>query len=292
MIYVRTEDSGDGLILVEKLVEIYFKPFQIDVNTFGGMKNLKSELETLLLTCNNDDKIIIVYDNIMENPLILKWFREANNIIKNSMLKDIITWIPTDSFELEMLMIDNIEYFTNMSEFVKYVLPIKIWYDESGDTSYLTFKTKNDNIYAEVYDLIKKKKLKSSIYKALTSEEFESSITIESLSKILLNKCFVNQPINKPMTDCWINECCYRRNRCKSNRIDTDKIIKKQMNDYSYKTKLLIHNTTYIDIVKSLEDLTHTSIEYKDYNVNDIVSKDSALDLKVNSLLEGVGSND
>lgn len=286
MIYIRTEDSGDGLLLVEKLVEIYFKSFQIDVNTFDGMKNLKSELETLLLTCNNDDKIIIVYDNIMENPLILKWFREANNIIKNSMLKDIITWIPTDSFELEILMIDNIEYFTNMSEFVKYVLPIKIWYNESGDTSYLTFKTKSDNIYAEVYDSIKKKKLKSSIYRALTSEEFESSITIESLSKILLNKCFSNQPINKPMTDCWIHECCYRRNRCKSKIIDIDEIIIKQTNDYFYKTKLLINNTTYIDIVKSLEDLTGTSIKYKDYNVNDIVSEDSALALKVNSLLE------
>lgn len=285
MIYVRTEDSGDGLILVEKLIEIYFKSFQIDVKTFGGMKNLKSELETLLLTCNNDDKIIIVYDNIMENPLILKWFRQANNIIKNSMLKDIIIWIPTDSFELEILMIDNIEYFTNMNEFIKYVLPIKVWYDESGDTSYLTFKTKNDNIYAEVYDLIKKKKSKSSIYKALTSEEFESSITIESLSKILLNKCFMNQPINKPMTDCWTYECCYRRNRCKSKQIDTDEIIIKQTNDYFYKIKLLIHNTAYIDIVKSLEELTGTSIEYKDYKVNDIVSKDSALSLKVNSLL-------
>lgn len=284
MVYIRTEDTKDGLVLVTKLIDIYFPSIQIDVQSFGGMKNLNSELELLFSICKDDDKIILIYDNIMENPLIVKWFRQAHNTINNSKFKHIISWLPTNSFELEILMIDNIQYFIKISKFIKYVLPIKRWYNESGDTSYLTVKTKDNCIYNEIYESIKKKKLKSSIYKELTDEEFERTITIESLSKVLLNECFNGQPIDKPMTECWRYDCCYRRNKCKSELIDTEEIINKQKDDSFYKVKLLINNTTYINVVKVLSNVTSINIEYKNYCINDILN--IALSFKVKSLIE------
>lgn len=270
------EDSGAGLYLAEKLVDIYFSTGQIDVKSFGGMKNLKSKIEEVFQVCNADDKIILVYDNIMENPLIIKWFRQANNFINKSEFKNIITWIPTDSFELEILMINDIEYFTNIKIFVKYIKQIKEWYDTYKDTSYLTLRTKDDNIYDSMYASIRNKKQKSSMYKSLTSDEFERTITIESLSKVLLNLCFNGQPINKPMTECWQNPCCFRRNQCKSKLIDIEKIISKQKEDSCYKVNLLIHNTSYIKILGILSGMVSVDFEYKKYNIEDIINDNTA----------------
>lgn len=266
------EDSKDGLVLCKLIKEIYFKDRRdINIDTFHGVLNLVNTIKDMLKVIIKNDVLVIIYDNIIENELINDVLLDVDELITELNIHN-IQFISTISFELEVLLIDDIEYFMN-DQYNKYVMRLKKLYTSNSSTRELTTFTKNNEIYKGMYDKIKKRKKGRGPYKGMTDDELDNCITVESLSKLLLNLVFSNRAINKPMTDCWIHKCC-SHTRCDSKseiKIDIDKIIDMQSIDEYVKANMIISNTSY----KKLVDVLGGKLKYK-YNIRDFIKKDIA----------------
>lgn len=266
---VIVEDSTDGLILCKIITEIYSPDGEaISVESFHGMVNLKRKIEDLCAELKPTDDAIIVYDGIKENPLVLRHAEEAFGYLEASGKEDRFRMLDTISFELEVLMTDGIEYFADLAEYGKYVSEIRELYKKYNDLSALALYTKGLDIYSGMYDKIRKNMRKKGSYKKMGETEFESCVTIESLSKELLNRIFASTDIDRPMTECWVEPCCVRkRKRCESGAIDTYKIeeMQRKNNDPYVKENMLICNTSY----RKLAELLATGREIIEYNIAD-----------------------
>lgn len=266
---VIVEDSTDGLRLCKIIAKIYSPDGEaISVESFHGMVNLKRKIEELCAELKPTDDAIIVYDGIKENPLVLRHAEEAFGYLEASGKEDRFRMLDTISFELEVLMTDGIEYFADLAEYGKYVSEIRELYKKYNDLSALALYTKGLDIYSGMYDKIRKNMRKKGSYKKMGETEFESCVTIESLSKELLNRIFASAGIDRPMTECWVEPCCVRkRKRCESGAIDTYKIeeMQRKNNDPYVKANMLICNTSY----RKLAELLATGREIIEYNIAD-----------------------
>ena len=274
MIYIYTEDSKDGFIMCKLIKELYFDNIfdDIKVDTLNGIWFLDEKLAELSADIKEEDMIIIVYDDIKENPLVSKFIREAEKFVDNHNLYEKIMWLPTKSFELEVLLINGIEFFMNRENYSVYFEALRSKFIETGNLYDLTKMTKANSIYDGMYEKARKEKQKRALYRNLGREDFENTLTIETISKDIIKKMFLNEDgISKPMNDCWVQDCCYKHFRCKNDSVDFERIIEKQVNDRLYKTKFLLLNMSYVKLIKIVYHLKGKMIELPHILIEDML---------------------
>ena len=188
MVRVIVEDAKDGFNLCQMVNKIYFEPYGIDCNiqSFNGIWNLADTLRTCDAEMDESDVLFIVYDDIMENSIVRNCFLVAQTIIFQNLIEDNVYWIPTNSFEIEIFLIDHIEAFGNKENYYKFIFPLKEVYQESPNLYLMTKYSKSNSVYDEMYEQQRKKKKQVIKYKMLSPDDFENAITIESISKKLL----------------------------------------------------------------------------------------------------------
>ena len=269
MIYVLIEDSTDGKILCDEIVNLYFEKYkqEICVKSYNGIQRLADELE-MLLKKSDEDSILVVYDDIKENPIVAEALINAEKYIE---LQNVYM-IPTNSFELEAIMIDGIEFTANVDNYNDYVKNIKDSYANNNDIRYLTKITKDDKRYDIMYAHIREEKAKRRMYQKLTPKQFEKAITIESLSKRLLSRMYADCIITKPMGECWINTCCYkvRHGKC-SPYLDREKLLH---SDYAL-LRVMIFNTSYRMLLVALSKLLAVEIKENSIKINELLNKET-----------------
>ena len=255
MIYIFTEDSRDGKELIESVVKILYPDYDIKVDTLQGIYNAVNKLKDKIEQNNidfNNDYIIVVIDNILENIDIkdLNIFcRQYSNI----------KLINTQSFEVEILRVDDIEYLGDVSEYNKYFRKLK----NITNTTAMTMKVKNDEVYEPLINkAVELKRKKRSRY---SDAQILASISIETISKLILNKVFAGNANLKPISgNCWKNNCCIRKsNECILSIIDVEKIQKEEKIKSSnslYKLQVLMANTIYLSVLKEIDRIIGENI--------------------------------
>lgn len=193
MIYIFTEDSRDGKELIESVVKILYPDYDIKVDTLQGIYNAVNKLKDKIEQNNidfNNDYIIVVIDNILENIDIRQDIKDLNIFCrKYSNIK----LINTQSFEVEILRVDDIEYLGDVSEYNKYFRKLK----NITNTTAMTMKVKNDEVYEPLINkAVELKRKKRSRY---SDAQILASISIETISKLILNKVFAGNANLKPI---------------------------------------------------------------------------------------------
>ena len=82
MIYILTEDSKDGFDLCSMIARIYHGDSGIKTESYKGIINLKAFLAEFCNTIQDNDTVLLTYDNIIENPLVVRCYSEAYEIWK------------------------------------------------------------------------------------------------------------------------------------------------------------------------------------------------------------------
>jgi hypothetical protein len=284
MIYIEVEDSKDGLKLCEKIREIYFNNYEcIKVESFNGIFKLKDKIEDLILSTTELDNILVVFDNIIENPIIERNFNQTINYLDDNNLGDRIIWVPTKSFELEVLSIYGIEFLCNAKAYSDYFWQLRDILDRTHNISDLTYETKKNPLYDNMYNKVRKNKKTRGEYKRLSSEDFERAITIESISKDIMKKVFLNAGDIRPIRDCWVNNCCYKSKlKCNYGNINVEHIMENEKDGQQlYKLRALIKDTSYEKIVKCVDKIlgTHTELNVE---IIDLISEQIILGNYIN----------
>lgn len=258
MVYIRVEDSKDGFELCNKIIEIYYSGFykDIDIDSLNGIFNLQNKIKSVINSFSKDDKLIIVYDNIIKNPLVSSNVDETLSFLSEENLADRVIWVPTISFELEVLTIIGIELICDGNEYNKWFRKLRDKYYEHNDISDMTEISKSDLMYAKIYDKVKKEKIKNAIYRRLNTEDFEKAITIESISKTIMSKVFVDGDM-RPVKSCWVNNCCYKKSQCRYTKtLDLQKIKgEEQFGKHLYKIRALIHETAFYKLMCEINNI-------------------------------------
>ena len=283
--HIIVEDSTDGFVLCEVIRSIYADRPDVILESFHGVVNFKNSLEETIKNTPVSETIVAVYDDIMENPIVRKGCKDASELAKQYKSRA-IRFIGTMSFELETLMVDGIEYFADFVTYRKYVWKIRELYNKGNcRIAALTEYTKENEIYDRFYDKIRKEKRKKKIYKGMSDEVFESCVTVESLAKELLKEIFREHVIDRPMTKCWIDSCCYRKNMCEKYLIDINKIIDAQNshNDPYVKANMIIGNTSYAELAQSMNGGNNVI----SYDICDFLDDEAMLTINKDIVLEG-----
>lgn len=193
MIYIFTEDSRDGKELIESVVKILYPDYDIKVDTLQGIYNAVNKLKDKIEQNNidfNNDYIIVVIDNILENIDIRQDIKDINIFCRQYSN---IKLINTQSFEVEILRVDDIEYLGDVSEYNKYFRKLK----NITNTTAMTMKVKNDEVYEPLINkAVELKRKKRSRY---SDAQILASISIETISKLILNKVFAGNANLKPI---------------------------------------------------------------------------------------------
>lgn len=252
MIHVMVEDKKDGLKIVEKIMSIYFSDEErqnIEVTSLQGVWGLKGKVEEKFNSIENTDTIIVILDKVLENPIVEHEIRGLGVYIKKNGLKERIKCMYTLSFEVEVLTLIGIELFCNTIKYNEYFRNLRDIYLSSGDLRRLTETSKQDDKYSEWYEKARKSKLKRARYRQLDAEDFERSLTIETISKDIISEVFKdNDGVDKPMGECWYNGCC-TKNKTECKRYFDIEYFKANP---TLKLKWLIQNTSYIKLLKLL----------------------------------------
>ena len=187
MIYIFTEDSRDGKELIESVVKILYPDYDIKVDTLQGIYNAVNKLKDKIEQNNidfNNDYIIVVIDNILENIDIRQDIKDLNIFCrKYSNIK----LINTQSFEVEILRVDDIEYLGDVSEYNKYFRKLK----NITNTTAMTMKVKNDEVYEPLIN-------KAVELKRKKRSRYSDAQILASISKLILNKVFAGNANLKP----------------------------------------------------------------------------------------------
>ncbi len=124
MIYILTEDSKDGFVAIKNIVTSLYDKYidHIKVETFNGIINANKVVSEILKNANKTDTIIIVFDEILENIIVRSRILELLKIANND---DRVKLIGTKLFEVEVMLIDNIEFIGDKEEYNRYFKPIK-----------------------------------------------------------------------------------------------------------------------------------------------------------------------
>ena len=162
--------------------------------------------------------MVVIFDEVMENPIVESEMLKAYRYIEGKNLESRIKWVPTFSFEIEVLLTAGIELFCNEEYYNKYFGKLRDLYSETEELLDLTRISKADEQYNNWYAKARKEKSERGKYKQLSKEDFERAITIESISKNILTEVFKdNNELVKPMGDCWYNGCCVKhKEKCKN----------------------------------------------------------------------------
>lgn len=188
MIYIFTEDSRDGKELIESVVKILYPDYDIKVDTLQGIYNAVNKLKDKIEQNNidfNNDYIIVVIDNILENIDIRQDIKDLNIFCrKYSNIK----LINTQSFEVEILRVDDIEYLGDVSEYNKYFRKLK----NITNTTVMTMKVKNDEVYEPLIN-------KAVELKRKKRSRYSDAQILASISKLILNKVFAGNANLKPI---------------------------------------------------------------------------------------------
>lgn len=270
MIHVLVEDKADGYKIVQKITEIYFQdnPY-IQISSLKGIWDLEKKLREKFESIEDDDVLVVVFDDVMENPIVESEIINAHRYIALNHLESRIKWVPTLSFEIEVLLVMGIELFANKANYSTYFASLRDLYNETKEIMDLTEASKSDGKYADWYAEERVKKNKIGRYRALGSTDFERAITIESISKKILSEVFKdNYELVKPMGDCWYSGCCVKnRKACK--HFDINKLL----DDPMLKLKWLIQNTNYERVIKVLEKLLNLNAGIKEIVLADMLAE-------------------
>lgn len=260
MVYIITEDSSDGFDLVKNILDTDYKTYSkyIKLISANGVDNIPKIIKKDINTyTNKNNTTIIVFDYITENESVVKYINEIADYADGYSN---IHLVKTKSFEVEALMIDDIQLLGNIDEYNKYFKDIKsLLVANGGATISATRFVTTQPQYKEMVDKIIKNKVKSRHYQQLaktldkdTYTLVKNSITIETISKKILTKVFENQMI--PIKKCWTENCCYNNSKCKSHKLlDISEIQEKQTNCEKYKLKIFIANTKYLGVFRELD---------------------------------------
>lgn len=274
MIYILTEDSKDGFDLCSMIARIYHGDSGIKTESYKGIINLKAFLAEFCNTIQDNDTVLLTYDNIIENPLVVRCYSEAYEYLESTGKLGQFTFFPVLSFEFEILMIKGIEYFTDIGAYMEYVCDIRDIFEDNhrihSSIRILTKYTKENALYSSMYSIIRRDMRKKGTYRNMPDILFESCVTIESLSKKLMSKVFADRYIERPMRNCWKAPCCWKKNRCPKRLIDISKIEEQQDKDPYVKANILICNTSYGKLAESLAD----GKEILHYDVADFLIED------------------
>lgn len=258
MVYIRVEDSKDGFELCKRIIAIYYSGLDKDINidSLNGIFNLQNKIESVINSFSEDDKLIIVYDDIIKNPLVSSNVDNTLNFLSKENLEDRVIWVPTISFELEVLTIIGIELICDGNEYNKWFRKLRDKYYEHNDISDMTKISKSDLMYAKIYDKVKKEKIKNAIYRRLNTVDFENAITIESISKTIMSKVFVDGDM-RPVRSCWVNNCCYKKSQCRyTETLDLLKIKSEEQSGKDlYKIRALIHETAFYKLMCEINNI-------------------------------------
>ena len=242
MIHILTEDSGNGFEFCKLIKSLYFdtESINLEMETLNGVWGLQQKIQKKIEAVDKNDTIIIVYDDIVDNPIISRNIDEAQVYIEEHDLSDKIFWIPTYSFEIELLQIIGFEFFANSEKYAIYFKKLRDNFIKNKSISELTMISKKESIFIGMYDKERSEKQKVRVYTQLSKDDFERAITIESISKAIMTEVFKYEAplkasdfVDKPMggkdgRNCWKNNCCNKNRRCKNRGIDIDRIIEKQ----------------------------------------------------------------
>lgn len=263
MLYVLTEDSKDGYKLISQLKEIYLGALQnqVTVESFHGIWDVDKKVAKKVSDAKDDDLFIIVLDYVIENPLIEPEIRKLYRYIKENSLKSRVKVLPIHSFELEILLMYDIELICNLNTYDIYFKELRdLYYDsDEKDIRLLTTKSKSEQKYDAWYAKARKDKRKKPRYKDLSEQDFERAMTIETISKRILSIVFQNNEsfITKPMSgECWSDKgCSCSHFNCKY-YFNTE-IFKK---DTQLKLKWIIQKTGYLNIIKKIQEMLNIQI--------------------------------
>lgn len=286
MVNIITEDSSDGFDLIKDILDTDYKAYSKYINLISanGVNNIPKIIEKDIdKYTNKNNTTIIVFDYITENESVVKYINEiadyANNYSNVHLVK-------TKSFEVEALMIDDIQLLGNINEYNKYFKEIKsLLIANGGATISATRFVITQPQYKEIVDKIIKNKVKSNHYqqiaKTLDTDTYtlvKNSITIETISKKILTKVFENQMI--PIKKCWTEDCCYNNSTCKYHKLlDMSEIQAQQTNCKKYKLKIFIANTKYLEIFKELDKVLSKEL-------NTTVDKASGIQGRIKDLIQ------
>ena len=99
MIYILTEDSKDGFDLCSMIARIYHGDSGIKTESYKGIINLKAFLAEFCNTIQDNDTVLLTYDNIIENPLVVRCYSEAYEYLESTGKLGQFTFFPVLSFE-------------------------------------------------------------------------------------------------------------------------------------------------------------------------------------------------
>lgn len=271
MIYIRVEDSTDGFVLCQNIVRIYFKDnCNINIDTMRGIFNIENTIKSVMNIMEPSDSLLIIYDDIIENPLVSRHIEEANKLVEGDSR---VYFIPTLSFELEILMINNIEFIYNTDIYNDLAREIREIYRKTESISIITSVTKNDKRYNDMYEKARKVRADKREYKYLNSIDFEKAITIESICKDILNRIFNRSDI-RPIRDCWVHNCCYktREYMCKYTGFNLKRIREEEEhgNDLC-KIRTIVQETSFYNLLWMLNELLNAK-EHSDIAFSDIIN--------------------
>ncbi len=289
MIYILTEDSGNGFEFCRLIKELYFdvKSININLDTLNGIWGLKQKIEEKVKLLGKNDTIIVVYDDIVENPIISHNINQAIEYIDKNNLNSKVLWVSTYSFEIELLLVVGFELFANSSKYNKYFGKLRSKFLETNSLFELTTISKKDPLYSSMYNQARNSKKKVKMYTRLGSADFEKAITIETISKDIMKEVFkydsplkasdfVDRPIGvKDPHNCWKNNCCSKKDRCKNEGLDIDRIIQKQQGEDKYKTKFLILNTSYHKLIEEVYKLEGITMNIQNISIGEFYTENA-----------------
>mgnify|MGYP003296449651 CR=1 FL=1 len=119
-----------------------------------------------------------MYDDIRDNPIIDRFITEAVDWLEASDNYNRVFWISTKAFEIELLLLDGIEFFGNMKNYKIYFDALREKYYETFDLLDLTKLSKENSIYDNIYVNEKRKKQRQNIYRNLSESDFEKAINM------------------------------------------------------------------------------------------------------------------
>lgn len=166
-----------------------------------------------------------------------------------------IKLVTTQSFEVEMLKADCIEYLGDMEAYDKYFKEIRNMSHTYEMTNYIK---RNNDIYSEFINraLKNRKKKKHNV----SDEILMNTISVETISKLILSKVFEDYGNLKPISgNCWKSNCCFKKDiktKCeKSDILNINKIHAIESETCLCKLQKLVASTQFMRVFQEIDSI-------------------------------------
>lgn len=253
MIYIFTEDSKDGKNLIDCILKVLYTENvnNIKLDTLGGIQKATDKLKDKIQINNidiNNDYVIVVIDDVQENVAIKS---DIVNIINYCKQFSHIKLVTTQSFEVEILKAECIEYLGDIEAYDKYFKELRSMTQTYVMTNYIK---NNKDTYGEFIERVLKvrKKKKHNV----SDKILLNTISVETISKLILSKVFKDYGNLKPISgNCWAQNCCFKANCKKYNTLDFDKIHTLEAKTHLCKLQKLAASTQYIQVFQEIDSI-------------------------------------